>query len=106
MTTPRRKHPEHVERLFVQAHRSREEAVLGEDWAHEVMRTIRRGAAEHPTLSIFAWAEPLVWRVAAGAALVAVLFAGSVIVYTGQHSNPVMALGLEEIDAGSPLLEE
>ncbi len=106
MTAGRNKKLEHVERLLAQAHRVRQDVVAGEDWAREVMRTIRRDAAEHPSSAIFAWAEPLVWRVAAGAAFVAVLFAGSAVVYTGQHSHPVTALWFEELDAGSPFPEE
>lgn len=106
MTAGRNRNPEYVERLFAQAHRLRQDVVVGEDWPHEVMRTIRRDAAGHPFPSKFAWAEPLVWRVAAGAALVAVLFAGAVVVYTGQHSDPITALWLEELDAGSPFPEQ
>ncbi len=70
------------------------------------MRTIRQDAAEYPSLLKVAWAEPLVWRVAAGAFFLAVLFAGSVVVYTSQYSNPVTALWLEELDAGPPFPEE
>ena len=106
MTADRNRSPEDIERILAQAHRARPAVPLGEDWAHEVMRTIRQDAAESPSLVKVAWAEPLVWRVAAGAFFVAVLFAGSVVVYTSQHSNPVTALWLEELDAGSPFPEE
>ncbi len=106
MTVGRNRASEQVERLFAQAHRLRQEVVVGEDWSREIMRTIGRDAAEHPSPSIFAWAEPLVWRVAAGAVFVAVLFAGSVVVYTHQHPHPVTALWFEELDAGSPFPEE
>ena len=98
--------PEHVKWLLAQSHRLRQDVVVGDGWAHEVMRTIRRDAAAHPSPSILAWAEPLVWRVAAGAVFVAVLFAGSVVVYTSQRSHPVTALWFEELDAGSPFPEE
>lgn len=106
MTAGRNRKPEHVEQLLAQAYRLRQEVVVGEDWVHEVMQTIRRDTAEHRSLSICAWAEPLVWRVAAGAVFVAVLFAGSVLVYTSQHSHPVTALWLEELDAGPSISEE
>jgi hypothetical protein len=39
--------------------------------------------------------------VAAGAALMALLFAGSVAFYTKQHPVPVAAVWLEEFDAAS-----
>ena len=106
MNAGRNRTPEHIERLFAEAHRLRKDVAVGEDWTHKVMRTIRRDAAGHPSLSNVAWAEPLVWRVAPGAALVAVLFAGSVVVYTGQRSNPVTAMWLEELDAGASFPEE
>ena len=106
MNAGRNRTPEHIERLFAEAHRLRKDVAVGEDWTHKVMRTIRRDAAGHLSLSNVAWAEPLVWRVAAGAALVAVLFAGSVVVYTGQRSNPVTAMWLEELDAGASFPEE
>ncbi|HMV56462.1 MAG TPA: hypothetical protein PLY42_14135 [Nitrospira sp.] len=101
MTVHRKPTLEQIEPLLVQAHRSRGEVPVGEDWAQEVMRAIRREAAEHPAPSLLAWAEPVVWRVAAGAALVAVCFAGSVAIYTKQHAVPVAAVWLEEFDAGS-----
>jgi hypothetical protein len=106
MSAGRNRKPEYVERLLAEAHRSRQGVVVGEDWTYKVMRTIRRDAAGHSSPSNVAWAEPLVWRVAAGAALVAVLFAGSVVVYTGQRSNPVTALWLEELEAGASFPEE
>ena len=78
------------------------EEELGEELAQQVMRTIRRDAAHHPASSLLVWAEPLVWRVASVAALVALGFAGSVAVYTKQHAVPVAAVWLEEFEAGSP----
>lgn len=97
---------EHIEQVFAQAHRLREEIVVEPDWTHGIMREIRRGDAAQGGLSMLAWAEPLVWRVAAGVALVAVLFAGSVLVYTGQRSHPMTTLWLEELDTVSLFHEE
>lgn len=102
MTVPRKRTFEQIEPLLAEAHRTRGEVAVGEEWAQEVMRTIRRDTVGHSAPSLLVWAEPLVWRVAAGAALVAVFFAGSVAVYTRQHPVPVAAVWLEEFDAGSP----
>jgi hypothetical protein len=101
MSDHRQRLLEQIEPLLAQAHRSRGEAAVGEQWAQEVMRTIRPEAAQHPWPSVLVWAEPLVWRVAAGAALMALLFAGSVAFYTKQHPVPVAAVWLEEFDAAS-----
>lgn len=106
MTARRKGNLDEVERVLAQAHRLREDVVVGHDWAHEIMREIRRGDAIHPSPSMLAWAESLVWHVAAGAALVAVLFAGSVLMYSSQRSHPVTAFWLEELDTGAPFLAE
>lgn len=95
-----------VEQVFAQAHRLRERIVVGPDWVHVIMREIRRGDAVQRGFSMLAWVEPLVWRVAGGAALAAVLFAGSVLVYTSQHSSPVTAPWMEELDTGTPFPDE
>jgi hypothetical protein len=92
-----------MERIFAQAHRLRQDADVGNDWIHGIMRAARQEAEEQSYSAMFDWAEPLIWRAAAVAALVAALFAGSVVAYTSQQSNAVAALWLEEFDAGSPL---
>ncbi|MBI4000928.1 MAG: hypothetical protein HY348_04000 [Nitrospira defluvii] len=106
MTVRRKPHTEQVERLLAQAHRTRQEVAVGENWAHGIMRVVRQDAVAHPYSSMLAWAEPLVWRAAAGAALVAVVFAGSVVAYTSRQPEPVTAIWLEEFDAGPPLIAE
>lgn len=103
MNAPHKKSPDHMERIFVQAHRLRQNAAVDNDWANGIMRAVRRDAAQQPYSVMPDWAEPLVWRAAAVAALVAALFTGSVVAYTSQQPNPVTALWLEEFDAGSPL---
>jgi hypothetical protein len=103
MNAPHKKTPEHMERIFAQAHRLRRDAAVGDDWAYGIMRAVRREAAEQPYSVMLDWAEPLIWRAAVMAVLVAMLFAGSVVAYSSQQSNPVTALWLEEFDAGSPL---
>ena len=105
--TERRKPPrEQVERLLAQAHGTRQAVAVGEDWVHGVMRVVRQDATAHPYSSMLAWAEPLVWRAATGAALVAVVFAGSVVAYASRQPEPVTAVWLEEFDAGPPLITE
>jgi len=99
---PRQPKIEPVERLFAEAHRRRQVIVVGDDWAQGIMRVVQQDDAYAPTL---AWAAPLVWRVAAGAALMAVVFAGSVVAFTSRQPGPVTALWLEELDAGPPLIE-
>lgn len=106
MTVYRKPTLEQIESLLAQAHRTRGDVAVREGWTQEVMRTIRREAAEHPVPSLLFWVEPLVWRVAASAAFVALVFAGSVAVYTKQHAVPVTAVWLEEFDAGSPFPEK
>ncbi len=97
---------EQVERLLARAHAMRQKVAVGEDWAHGVMRVVRQDAAAHPYVAMLAWAEPLVWRAATGAALVAVIFAGSVVAYASRQPDPVTAVWLEEFDAGPPLIAE
>ncbi len=106
MTIRRKPNIEQVEPVLAQAHRRRQAVAVGEDWTRDVMHTIRREAAAGPYASLLAWMEPLVWRAAAGAALMAVVFAGSVVAYTSRQPEPVTAAWLEEFDAGPPLLEE
>lgn len=106
MTERRKPRIEQVEHLLAQTHRTRQGVVVGEGWVHGIMRVVRQDVAAHPYSSMLAWAEPLVWRAAAGAALVAVLFAGSVVAYTARQPEPVTAAWLEEFDAAPPLIEE
>ena len=105
--TERRGPPrEQVERLLQQAHGMRQEVAVGEDWVRGVMRAVQQDAAAHPYSSMLAWAEPLVWRVAAAAALGAVVFAGSVVAYTARQPQPITPVWLEEFDAGPPLIAD
>ncbi len=106
MTERRKPSMEQVERLLAQAHGMRQEVAVGADWVRGVMRAVRQDAAAHPYSSLLAWAEPLVWRVAAAAALGAVVFAGSVVAYTARQPQPVTPVWLDEFDAGLPLLAD
>lgn len=98
----RRPQMESVVRLLAETHLRRHVAPVGEDWAHGIMRVVRQDDSYSSTL---AWAAPVVWRAAAGAALVAVVFAGSVVAFTSRQPEPMTAAWLEEFDAGPPLIE-
>jgi len=69
-----------LERALSEAHRSRQEPALGADWARHVMRDIRREATGHGHLMQSTWIDRFVWRAAAVAAMLAMIFAGSVLV--------------------------
>jgi len=66
-----------VERALTEAHRSRQEPSLGADWTLRVMRDIRRETAGHGQSMIALGLDRLVWRTAAVAAVLALVFTGS-----------------------------
>ncbi|MGH2396444.1 MAG: hypothetical protein ACRDFW_05540 [bacterium] len=94
-----------VERALAEAHRSRQEPALGEDWGRHIMRDIRQGAAGHRHAMPSAGLARVVWRGAAVAALLALLFAGSVFVYSSKDAVELTALLSHEFDTGAPLVE-
>jgi len=94
-----------LERALAEAHRSRQEPALGEDWARHVMRDIRQGAAGHRGMLQFTGIDLLVWRAAAVAAVLAMSFAGSVLVHTGQDTVELASLLSDAFEAGEPLIE-
>ena len=94
-----------LERALAEAHRSRQQPSLGADWARHVMRDIRQGAAEHRYPMMATWIDRLVWRAAAVAAVLALIFASSVVVYSGKDTVELASLLSDEFDAGAPLLE-
>ena len=94
-----------LERALSEAHRSRQEPALGADWARHVMRDIRREATGHRPLIQSTWIDRFVWRAAAVAAMLAMIFAGSVLVYSGKDKLELTALLSHEFDAGAPLVE-
>ncbi|HVG02982.1 MAG TPA: hypothetical protein VM842_08825 [Nitrospira sp.] len=102
MMEQRKPQIESVEGLLAEAHRRRPVTAVGEDWTGGIMRVVRQDDTYSSTL---AWAAPIVWRAAAGAALVAVVFAGSVVAFTSRQPGPVTAAWLEDFDAGPPLIE-
>ena len=94
-----------LERALAEAHRLRQDPALGTDWARHVMRDIRREAAGHRRAMPSAGLTYVVWRGAAAAALLALLFAGSVFVYCSKDAVELTALLSHEFDAGAPLVE-
>ena len=101
MTVHRKRALSRLRPVLAQAHRARGEVAVGEQWAQDVVRTIRREAAQHPAPSLRAWAEPLVWRVATGARSWPCHLCRVCGVYQAAPA-PVAAAWLEEFDAGSP----
>ena len=95
---------ERLERLLVEAHRARPTPVLGEEWARNVMRDIRREAAASAGKRN-AWVQLHVWRTAALAAAFALVFAGSLFLYSGAEKGELTASLSEELESAPGLLE-
>jgi hypothetical protein len=94
-----------VERALTESHRSRQTPSLGADWTFRVMQDIRREAAGHEPSTILLGRERLVWRTAAAAAVLALIFTGSVWLKTNQDTVELTALLSNELDATVPLAE-
>ena len=94
-----------VERALTEAHRSRQEPSLGADWTLRVMRDIRREAAGHGQSMMTLGLDRLVWRTAAVAAVLALVFTGSVLFYTNRDTVELTALLSSEVDVVVPLSE-
>lgn len=94
-----------VERALAEAHRSRQDPVFGPDWAHHVMRDIRRLANGSGRSMVSLGLERFVWRTAAVAAVLALVFTGSVLLYTDRDTVELTSLLSNEVDAVAPLSE-
>ena len=94
-----------LERALTEAHRSRQEPSLGADWTLRVMRDIRREAAGHGQSMMSLGLDRLVWRTAAVAAVLALVFTGSVLLYSNQDAVELTSLLSNEVDAVVPLSE-
>jgi hypothetical protein len=94
-----------LERALTEAHRSRQEPSLGADWTLQVMRNIRREAAGHGQSIMSLGLDRLVWRTAAVAAVLALVFTGSVLLYSNQDAVELSSLLSNEVDAVVPLSE-
>ena len=105
MTRLNDEHLKNVERALTEAHRSRQAPSLGADWTLRVMRDIRREAAEHGQSTMSLGLDRLVWRTAAVAAVLALIFTGSVLLSTNEDTVELTALLSSELDATVPLTE-
>jgi hypothetical protein len=105
MTRLNDEHLKKVERALTEAHRSRQEPSLGADWTLRVMRDIRREAAGQGQSMITLGLERLVWRTAAVAAVLALVFTGSVLFYINRDAVELTALLSNEVDVMVPLSE-
>jgi hypothetical protein len=94
-----------VERALTEAHRLRQEPSFGADWTLRVMRDIRREAAGHGQSMMSLGLDRLVWRTAAVAAVLALVFTGSVLFYTNRDTVELTALLSNEVDVVVPLSE-
>ncbi len=94
-----------IERALSAAHRARQEPPFGADWAHHVMRDVRKMATGpgRPMMSLRL--DRLVWRTATMAAVLALVFTGSVLFYTNGDAIEPTALLSSEFDAAAPLIE-
>ena len=93
-----------LERLLAEAHRARPDPRLDPAWSLAVMRDIRREAAGVPQ-EPSAWIEQRVWRTAVVAAMIAVIFAGSALLYTDVESGDLTAMVVDELDPAPTLIE-
>ncbi len=94
-----------VERALTEAHRLRQEPSLGADLTLRVMRDVRREASGQGQSMIALGLEQLVWKTAAVAAVLALVFTGSVLFYPDQEAAELTALLSNEVDVMLPLSE-
>lgn len=94
-----------LERALTEAHRSRQAPSLGADWTLRVMRDVRLEAAGPGPSTMALGLDRLVWRTAAVAAVLALIFTGSVWLNTNQDTVELTALLSNELDATVPLTE-
>jgi hypothetical protein len=92
-----------IERALTDAHRSRQALQLGADWSFRVMREIRREAGGQGQSMRSLGLDRLVWRTASVAAVLALVFTGSVFLYTNGETVDLTALLSGEFDATVPL---
>ena len=94
-----------IERALAEAHRSRQEPSLGPDWSLHLMQDIRREANGPQQSRIARGLDQLVWRTAAVAAALALVFTGSVLFYSNRDAAELTALLSNEVDVVVSLSE-
>jgi hypothetical protein len=94
-----------VERALTEAHRSRREPSLDANWTFRLMQDVRREANAHGRSMMALGLDRLVWRTAAVAAVLALVFTGSVLFYTNRDAVELTALLSNELDVVMPLSE-
>ena len=94
-----------IERALTEAHRSRQEPSLDPDWTLRLMQDVRREANGHGQSMMTLGLDRLVWRTAAVAAVLALVFIGSVLFYTSRDAAELTALLSNELDVVMPLSE-
>ena len=94
-----------VERALREAHQSRQEPSFGADWTLRLMQDVRREARGHGQSMMALGLDRLVWRTAAVAAVLALVFTGSVLFYTNRDTVELTALLSNELDVVMPLSE-
>ena len=94
-----------VERVLSHAHRSRREPTLDPDWVLSVMRDVRREAARQGRSMMPLGLDRLVWRTAAMASVLALVFTGSVLIYINGNGIELSTLLSSEFDATVAFIE-
>ncbi len=94
-----------VERLLSEAHRSRPEPSLDANWLFLIMQDIRREAKGHGQSVMKLRLDWLVWRTAAVAAVLALVFTGSIFFHTNPDAVELTMLLSNELDVLMPLSE-
>ena len=105
MTRLNDEHLKKVERALKEAHQSRQEPSLGADWTFRLMQDVRREARGHGQSMMALGLDRLVWRTATVAAVLALVFTGSVLFYANRDAAELTALLSNEVDVVVSLSE-
>ena len=94
-----------VERALRETHQSRQEPLLSPDWTVHLMQDVRREAKGHGQSMMTLGLDRFVWRTAAVAAVLALVFTGSVLFYSNQDAAELTSLLSNEVDVVVSLSE-
>lgn len=98
MTRRDNEHIDKITRALAEAHRARQEPSLGADWRCQVMRDIRlQAAGPGPSMTALGL-DRVVWRTATVAAVLSLVFTGSVLLYTKRDAVEFTASLSNEVD--------